>query len=301
MSEGQGLEASTLDVIKSIEKINSFSRALLPSRSDFFQRVSLSQPALGSTHELVFIRSVSWLYVLYFEAGRGSIKHLLRSNSHMRGHRDLVQALRTWSQHNLDPTSTRAADIESSCTKWFLDECGTRIPREDAHWAVLCESLVGDAKAFLEDIVDVIAAIEESPGCSELVKDWQRSLSRDWPAHAYHEVIASAASDAGFDSVDAARFYGRYGDTLRQHLQLLDDDCDHEFEIRKVVEMRLVSETEATLPVTGQQIMEHFDLGPGPAVGELLGKARQIFSNLDRCDAQELLRLLERSEGSSGR
>ncbi len=296
MSVNQQLEATVLDVIQTVEKINGFSRALLPSRAEVFERVSLRQPELGSTPELAFMRSISWLYVLYFEAGRTSVKHLLRSRVHLKEHSDLVHALRTWSQHNLDTTSARAADIERRCTDWFLLECGTRVPRDDLHWRGLCQSLLSAAKHFLEDLFEGIALIEADPACDGLIEDWQRSLSRDWPAHKYHELIGSAASDGGFSAIDPVKFYNRYGDILRDRLQLVDDDCDYELEIRRLVEIKLVSESEQALPCTGQDIMQHFGIGPGPDVGRLLSEAKRLHVEFGPLSMAELLDRLEARE-----
>ncbi len=283
------VEAAVSGVALSVEQVNTFSRSLLPTRAEVFDRVSVRPPEFGSTPELAFVRATSWIYVLYFEAGRASITYLSRGNDDLKAHQALVRSLRTWSHHNLDPTSDRDTAVEKTCTDWFRQCCGTRLPREGDHWTLLCLSLLVEAGEFLDDLLVAISEIESDPDCVVLVDDWERSLSRNWPAHRFHTLISSVSSDAGFSTIDPVAFHDRYGATFREQLRLLDDGCDLDSEMRKLIEIKLITESEERLPCTGQDVMEHLGIGPGPEVGQLLRRAKAIFDLTGPCSKDELL------------
>lgn len=289
MSSTRSIEGAVLQVMQSVERIDEFSRAILPTRSEAFGQVSLRTPQLGSTPELAFIRATSWLYVLYHEAGRVTIKHLVQDRPHLRTHWELTRSLRTWAQHNLDPTSSHDVNVAMACEEWFLLECETRQPRNDGHWMKLCLALLDGSADFLRGILDVIGGIESHPASASLVEEWERKLSRGWPAHRFHTLIKSVATDCGWTALDPARFYEKNSAQLLEHLRLLDDDCDLEAEMRKAIEARLIASVPELLPITGQDIMAYFELGPGPEVGRLLAEAQILYVDLGPCSAHELL------------
>lgn len=293
MSSTRSIDASVLEVMHEIERIDEFSRAILPTRSEAFGQVSLRPPQLNTDPELAFIRATSWLYVLCYEAGRVSVKHLVQDRPHLKKHWELIGSLRTWAQHNLDPTSTRAVQVAKSCEDWFHLNCETRQPRSTEHWMKLCLALLDGTAEFLRGIHEVIGEIEAHPGYANLVEDWERKLSRDWPAHRFHTLIKSAAVDCGWPALDPVRFYRQYAAELLDHLRLLDDECDLEVEVRRAIEARLTADLPKLLPITGQDIMTHFNIGPGPEVGRLLADARTLHEEIGPCSGHELLAQLE--------
>ncbi len=293
MSSTKPVDASVLEIVQAIERIDIFSRAILPSRSEVFGQVSLHPPQLGSTPELVFIRATSWLYVLNYEAGRVSVKHLVQDRPPLRKHWELTRSLRTWAQHNLDPTSSHDIEVARSCEEWFFRECGTRQPRNDEHWMKLCLALLDASAEFFRGILDVIGEIEVHSACAGLVEEWERKLSRDWPVHRFHTLIESVATDCGWTALDPARFHRQNSSELLDHLRLLDDECDLELEMRRVIEARVMARFSEMLPVTGQDIMAHFQIGQGPEVGRLLNEARRLYEEIGPCSAHELLEQVE--------
>ena len=289
MSPTTSINASVLRVIQAIGRVNDFSRALLPTRSDAFAQVSLHPPQLESSSELTFIRATSWLYVLYYEAGRVSVKYLAHNRLHLQTHWELIRSLRTWAQHNLDPMSSHDTQVAVSCEKWFHSICETRHPRKDEHWEQLSLALLDGSVEFLRGIQEAIGEIEAHSACASLVEDWERKLSRDWPAHRFHELIESAAIDCGWEALDPIRFYQQNAHELKVHLRLLDEECDLEVEMRKMIEARLIAYLPDLLPITGQDIMERFSLRPGHEVGRLLAVAKRLHDEIGPCSAQELL------------
>lgn len=291
--------AGLVGLVRAREQVDEFARALLPGGEPVFGTVSLQLPDLEGAAELAFIRTASWLYVHYFEAGRVGVRFLVDRNRPITDegvpdHHRLVQALRTWSQHNLDPGSKRDLGIEQRCRSWFLDTCRTRIPRDEAHWSILLDALITEAASFMRRLVDLIAEIESDPGCQEICEQWEQRLRREWPAFRYHELISIVAADMGRDSIDPATLYNRHGATWREALTLVSDDCDFHLETRRQIELTLLSETASALPITGADLMDHFDIPPGPEIGRLLALARTLYEEAP-CKRDELLgRLAQR-------
>ena len=103
--------------------------------------------------ELGFIRTASWLFVLYYEAGRVNrqfLEQLLPAYNldagSQRQHSLIIEAMRTYLQHNLDIKETHDKDIIFVCNGWFAANCGTAVPDRDEEWlrclyALLAESV----------------------------------------------------------------------------------------------------------------------------------------------------------------
>jgi hypothetical protein len=152
---------------------------------------------------------------------------------------------------------------------------------------------LSDAQAFLRLLLDVLGAIENDDDRDVICQQWEERLKRDWPANRYHEVIAMAAVDLGRTALDPVAFYNRHGHVIREGLQLLSEDCDFESEVRKLVERAILTESGTVLPITGRDIMDAFDINPGPRVGHLLEHARHIYQE-QPSDREVLLQRLQK-------
>ena len=139
--------------------------------------------------------------------------------------------------------------------------------------------MLGDAQAFFVRLLDSLDVIETDDNRDVICQQWEDRLRRDWPAHRYHELIATVAFDLGREALDSAAFYDRHGHTIRDGLRLLSEDCDLEAEARKLVERALLVELTSVLPITGRDVMEYFGIGPGPDVGRLLECARRLHED----------------------
>lgn len=292
----QSVETLEARVSKEIANINLYSRQLLASRTEVFDKISLATWTLGANPELDFFRLTSWLYVLYFEAGRATLGHFTRENNRLKQHRELVLSLRTWSQHNLDPTSQRDIALEVRCGEWFTLTCKTVNPRDHEHWDMLCVAVLAEALEFLELLKEQIARIESSEFSATLIEDWERAISRNWPSQRFQALIRSAADDLGFPAVDAKKFLNRYEASIRKQLRLLSDDHDAGYEMRKLVELKLITETDRVLPCTGSDIMEHLGIGQGQAVGRYLAVAKELFHQNPALSRKDMLGLLAERE-----
>ena len=296
MTTVPSLSSRLVDVVRLREQVNSLAQALLPNRTPVFGTVSLATPDVEGAGELAFIRTASWLYVHYFEVGRVGVRFLIRRNTTTmaaRGqghdHLELVQALRTWSQHSIDPLSGHHdARIAEICETWFERNSSTRLPRTEAHWHMLLEALLTEALDFFVLLLELLVKIESDSDRDVICQQWEDRLNRDWPAHRYHNLIAIAASDLGRTSLDPMIFYARYGQPIRDSVGLLSDQSDLETEARKQIELLLIKETLATLPITGKDVIEHFQITPGPIVGQVLRCALRLYE-AEQSDRDTLL------------
>jgi hypothetical protein len=76
-----------------------------------------------------------------------------------------------------------------------------------------------------------------------------------------------------------------------KQLELLQGNYDFEVEAQRLIEHTLLYEMIPVLPITGHDIMKEFNVVPGPIVGQLLEKARNLY-NTEPCSRDELLEKL---------
>src|SRR6266581_7839188 len=132
-----------------VEEINRVASRINEGKEDVFGVISLPMPKF-TPPELGFIRTTSWLYVLYFEAGRVSVQFLFERFSafgldperNISPHLGLVQQMRTFLQHNLDPRKEQNRRIQEDCEKWLEEHCKTRVPELDRQWNRCLEGLL---------------------------------------------------------------------------------------------------------------------------------------------------------------
>ena len=294
-----------MDVVRRREQLDTFTQLLLPSASRLFGGVSLPLPDVDGGPELAFLRTASWLYVHYFEAGRVGVRFLVRRNvtasppGHGDEHLNVVNALRTWTQHNIDFLSAHDARLTEVTTAWFEKGCGTRLPRTDSHWALLLQTLLVEAQAFLDRLLDLVTSIERDDDCAVICEQWEARLKRDWPAHRFHELISVVAADIGRAALDPVAFHNRHGGSYRDALRLLSEDCDIDVEARKLVERTLLAESDDVLPITGLEVMASFGIPPGPDVGRLLEVGRRLYRE-QPCTADVLLQRMADTRTGAG-
>lgn len=263
-----------------------------------FGSISLSLPRL-SPSELGFIRVVSWLYVHYFESGKLGTEFLTElvgeySNDMVeasKSHRSLIQRLRTYCQHNLDPSQSHSREIRSACETWFNKNCGTRVPRSDQHWETILRTIILDACAYLECLRDILRHIEADAEASQVLNQWQLRVSRFHAPHEFDELIAEVAADFGREGLDPVRLRKRHYDKWRKEFEIKTDDCDFHVEARKLIEHVLLSEQQDVLPITGKDIMEKLSIPPGPRIKEILLEARNLYS-ANPCTKEKLIEKL---------
>ncbi len=265
-----------------------------------FRGISLEKPKL-SPAELGLLRAVSWFYVLYFEAGAVNVQFLsqrlkvynLDPTGKLSNHLDLINRLRTYFHHNLDPSKPRERNIQGYCEDWFKTQCGTSEPNCEDEW-YMCLS------AFLQEILDFFTALEKSirkieqdESKKEILSDWEVRRTREHPSQDYDPIIYKTANDMGRNNLDVVGFRQRFYEKWKKELTSLGGNYIFEIEARKLIEYTLLNETLAVLPITGEDILFRFpQIQPGPIVGELLRHSKIIYEK-EPCSKEELLMQLD--------
>jgi hypothetical protein len=273
----------------------------------FFEKTTLTKDRL-SPSELGMLRLASWYYVLFHEVGKVNIDFVLGRMSayglNIGGATPdifmVVHRLRTFFQHNLDLTDARDRSIYDDCCTWFEGVCGTSIPDVDADWDMCLTAYLSSTIEFLSTVEQCLECISQDELLPQIVRDWKYNQSRHIEPHEYDELIRKIASDMGREAIDAVRMRKRYAERWTKELHSLTYGFDFEREARKLIELALLTEASAVIPITGQDILDYFpDIVPGPEVGKLLKLARDIYEK-EPCSKEALLRrvALERDKNS---
>jgi hypothetical protein len=154
------------------------------------------------------------------------------------------------------------------------------------------DGILTEAASFLTAMDICLRAIERDEGRDGILDRWRIEISRHHPPEEFDRIIEEAASDLGRPHIDAVRVRRRYYDQWVDRLSYLSLGYDFAVEARRLVEYSLLVDISAGIPVSGQDIMEEFELAPGPEVGALLARAKAIFEESPR-DRASLLAALK--------
>lgn len=287
------------EIFRLREEIDRMS-ARLNQGTAIFDNLSIPIPKF-TPPELGLLRTVSWFYVLYYEAGKVNIDFLnerlstynLDIDEKVSHHLHIVQQLRTFFQHNLNLSKPHDRKIQEDCERWFQNQCKTYEPREDGHWQNCLIGFLDEAHSFFVALQKCIHYIEQDESREQILHDWEFRRKRYHPPHEFDELISIVAADMGRDALDAVRLRRRFYDKWIRELELLQGDYYFEIEARKLIEHVLLYETTAVLPITGDNIMQEFNIPPGRQVGQMLELARNLYNAdpyLSRNDLLEKLR-----------
>lgn len=281
------------EVTRRLQNLDALAKSLV-GRDAFDQmHVLLPDP---KNPEAAFIRAVSWLYCLYFEAGGVSLNFLRRlggrfslaDHSVTDRHVEDVRSLRTELHHNLGVEDSDQA-TRTTAEDWRRRACGTVLPSTSEGWRDCYDKLVRDACDFLELVETIVRRIEEGGTAANAhIEEWRWRLDRSWPASRFDPLIANVKYQLGREALNVVRFRNRHGDRWKRHLELLEDDFDFEYEATRLIEKTLLDEGAGVLPITGRDVIRRLGVEPGPKVGTLLEEARRHF-DVKRCTKEELL------------
>lgn len=280
----------------------------IPGVGKVFDNLSLNQPKFIPA-ELGFIRSVSWLYGLYYEAGKIGVAFLVKTlpvyeldaeELHLR-HHGLVRDIRTFTSHNLDLSAIHDKKLVTICQNWFQEACGTFVPIDEEHWQPLIFRLLRDAVSFLEALKNCVRLIESDDRKNLICAQWTQKLKRYYPPHMFDSLIPEVLADIGRDQMDPERFRKKYYSDWARTFEGYSDDLDFEVEARRLIESAALSEARGVLPISGKDLINYFDLAPGPEVGNLLEIAKGIYI-AEKCDKKTLLsKLAEKRSADSAK
>ena len=142
-------------IVGKAEETNTRVIALLADGAGLFDAVSQRMPKFAPA-ELGFLRLVSWLYLLYWEAGKVNLPYLMKlfdaysidGDRSIREHVFNVQRLRTYTQHNLNIEEVHDKQTIGDCHGWFSVECGTAVPDSEDEWNRCLISLLRESSSF---------------------------------------------------------------------------------------------------------------------------------------------------------
>ncbi len=259
-----------------------------------FENISLEMPKL-SHPELGFLRIVSWLYVLYYEAGKINVDFICQrfraynidSDETLQMHFSNVHDLRTFLQHNLNLEHEHDSKIDKICSDWFKSNCSTWVPNSDSEWDSCLESILSNSIQFLNGLESCFREIEKDDSYTQIIEQWIFKRQQYHPPHEFESVIQLTANDIGRDNIDSKKICNKYMDGWKKELQLLKSDYDFEYEVRRRVENVLLN--DVSLIITGKDIIDR-GIIPGPDVTAYLKKADLIYKNSEnRFSKEELL------------
>ncbi|RSZ58072.1 hypothetical protein HF313_23070 [Massilia atriviolacea] len=269
------VDGAMYEVLKLRDTINRISSGF-SDIGPIFGLVSLQLPRLEPS-ELGFIRVVSWLYVHYFEVGKlggdflGAHAEAASMNiSLLRDHRDRIQQLRTYCQHNLNFTDSHSNSIQNACESWFKEKCGTHLPIDEHHWSTLLQLIILEALNYFRTLEKIIRFIETNEAFEQILEQWQLRIKRYFPPHKFDKIIEEVAADWGRDNFDATKFRKRHYDKWRGAFDYQTEEADLEREGRKLVETAMLADQMGILPIDGRDVMSQLNIAPGSAVQELL-------------------------------
>ena len=277
-----------------VNRINQLSVLIGKQEPVFRERTMASMNY--SCYEAGFLKSISWLYALYQEAGDQNIDFLvekLQTYSSQdvpfcKEHLRTVYCLRTTLQHSLDLTSKRNSDIKDYSDQWFMSVIKKCEPFNSNTWRLSLYKLFKEARKFLDNLQNTLEKIGEDEFCSEIILEWNVKSRRYHSPHEFDPIIFNTAKDLGIDSIDPVKIRNKHYDRWKKQLELLNGDYNFETEARKLIETSLLELFTAKLPITGKDIIEHLGIPPGPIVKQLLGLAQAICQN-EKCTKDKLL------------
>lgn len=288
-------ESLMLSIFALVNDINLVGLRLNFSRTEVLGKVSLPVASL-TPYEFGFLRGVSWFYVLYYETGKVNVEFLLEQltayeighNENRKSHLTIVHQMRTYLQHNLDPTKEQNRMIQYACEHWLREQCKGQLPTMERDWRLCLLSLLQDALDFLTALKDCIRLIEQDESRENILQQWRICRERYHPPYEYDRLISIVAADMGREKINAVRLRSRYYDKWTKELELQQGSYDFEVEGRKLIEHVLLTETTPILPITGKDIIDEFNVPSGPKVGELLRLAYKLYMD-EPCSREHLL------------
>jgi hypothetical protein len=217
-------------IVAKCEQTNQLGRSMLEDII-VFGNVSGGYPKLIPA-ELGFLRCVSWLFRLFFEAGRVNVQFLMarRASYHLddegrlRSILNLIKELRTYTQHNLDPSAPHDREIITAAEKWLSNQSGTAVPDTEQEWQECLVALLHEAHALVEGLTAVLRSIERDGDKTTICVDWKLRLDRQHDPYEFDALIPEVAADMGHEFLDAISLRKRYYDKWMSTLRSLADN-----------------------------------------------------------------------------
>jgi hypothetical protein len=252
------------EIVDLINEINLRSLAI-GKNLEVFRKIHVRPPSF-SCNEAGFIRSVSWLYVIYRESGKVSVNFLLEklyiydfdNHDAIEKHFKYVYFLRTYSHHGMNLDNARDQMLKKQYDQWFIKTCGSIIPIADKQWGLCLDRILSGAINCFNGFNECVEKISNDDFCKEIVDDWNLKCSRYYPPYKCDELISIVASDLGHEHLKPSSIRKRYYDIWSKELALIKTDVNIERELRKKIEKVILE--GAVLPITGDDIIKELNI-----------------------------------------
>ncbi|MBC1237223.1 hypothetical protein [Nostoc sp. 2RC] len=297
---------SSEEVLKSFDKLSGYKKEIdsivsqITEGEQLFGSISI-QLNFEGIFECCFQRIISWLYTLYWEAGKKSdIKFLvelfdafnLDKSKNLSNHFYIVQSLRTLLQHNVANEDTHNSKVRRNCSEWFESICRVSYPENDSDWEKCVNKLIYDAQSFLEAILKCIHSIECDESKDAIVYQWNIRRKRYFSPWDYDNLIREVIGDLGITK-DVAKIRTRYQSKWNEFLRNLSINSDFKFELKKLILNTLLEDQEMLMPIITDDIILEFDIPAGsPEIYGLLAKAKKIYKSTPELTKKEILEKL---------
>ena len=279
-------DALMTEITRLREELDRLSWSLSGNTFSFFRPHSLPTPKF-SPPELGFLLVVSWLYVLYFEAGTVNVKFIesrfatykLDIDPNTTKHVYTVGRIRTYLHHNLEPDMRRDSQTQKDCQEWMRKHCKTSLPESEKEWSDCLSAILQEAIVYLKCLKDCVREIERDESSQSIIATWKARRERYHPEEQFDELIFVVTSDLGYsysleDTLHLRKsFYSKWVKDLDKK----KPGYDFSVEARKLIEYTLLYELTNELPITSQDIITELNVVPGSNVEKLLRRARILY------------------------
>lgn len=297
---------SSEEVLKSFDKLSACKQEIdsiasqIIEGDQLFGSISI-QFTFDGISECCFQRVTSWLYTLYWEAGKKSdIKFLvelfdnfsLDAGKNLSKHFYLVQSLRTLLQHNIANEDAHNIKVKRNCSEWFESICEVSQPENDSHWEKCLLKLVDESQRFLEAILKCIQSIESDESKDEIIYQWNMRRKRYFSPWDYDNLIREVMGDLGVTK-DVVRLRNKYQSKWNNFLKNLSINADFLFELKKLILNTLLDDQEMLPPLMTDDIILEFGIAAGSQdIYKLLAKAKKIHRIDSELTKEQLLERL---------
>ncbi|OXR99726.1 hypothetical protein [Shewanella algae] len=249
-----------------IDDINTLIAQLLNDKNSvFFEKVNVIRPN-SQNKELSFVRLVTWLYTLYYEAGKNPLKVIKSSMSNSskelyNAHSKRVNSFRTKLHHNLDRASSRDFKIESDYHKWMKSVCNRNIPTSELEWEQCSAQLLQEAHDVLSKIAYELELMTDTPTQKEIFTfNWVASKEKSLAPYIYDNLIKNSLHYINQKNIDIVSYRKKYYEEWNANISLLNSESNYEEEASKIIESSIVKDFYIRLPVTIEVLSQHFSL-----------------------------------------
>lgn len=278
--------------------VNSISSGQIPY---FFNELRINSQFISA--EAAYLRLVSWLYIHLFEDS--SSDNIIFITDRFESHgispenynefRKQIHSSRTILQHSYDISKSTDLEKLREHEYWLMNRVNKTDQLNEEDWTVCCMSLMNDFILIIESIRSILKNIQSNSEFLQIIiQDWINYLSKSISYYNFELILNKVLHilDLNFVPVDSLlrRNIEKWRSELRNY-----SAANVEETLQRIIERDVLLSLKALnipIPITGSDIIEHFNIQPGRKVRVLLEKATEIFIE-NPCSRENLLTRLE--------